>query len=186
MEDGVTDAERLPPPPSELINSHLGAVQETAGDSGHANIENDEKRGGGGLLSNLISNLVVPRSVAETGEDEKGDDINRSREQGKENEDGKEGGFINHLISNMVSPSNREVGGGGKAEVENGGGGGGGGGLINNLITNIFNQSDHQDEGLKENSEEEKQSEDGKEEGGGGGGIINNLISHLPASLSGN
>ena len=72
------------------------------------------------------------------------------------------------------------------------GGGGGGGGLINYLISNNFNHSDEDGE-LKEDIEDEKadvrekneQVKKGKEEEEGGGwGIIDNLVSHLPASLS--
>ncbi|CBI18119.3 hypothetical protein VitviT2T_011831 [Vitis vinifera] len=206
MEDGVTDSERLVLP--SKLNSKVGAKQEEANDFEPEKNEKDEERAGG-LISNLISNLV-PRSVAEAGEEDNGGDTeNRNRiSEGKDEE--KEGGFINHLISNLVSPLSprpREVNEG-KVEVENGekssddggwwekkvvmeGGGGsaGGGGLINNLISNIFNQSD-EDGVHKEDSEEEKahigeQNEQvkGKEEGGGGG-IIKNLVSHLPASLS--
>ena len=159
--------------------------------------------GGGGLISNLISNLV-PRSMAETGEE----DIN-----GDDKDEEKEGGFINHIIASFVSPLSprpREVstavengekgisdGGGGGSNSEEAttaaaaGGGGGVGGLINYLISNNFNHSDEDGE-LKEDIEDEKpdvgekneQVKKGKEEEGGGGGFIHNLVSHLPASLS--
>ena len=161
-----------------------------------------EGGGGGGLISNLISNLV-PRSMAETGEE----DIN-----GDDKDEEKEGGFINHIISNLVSPLSprpREVSTAvenGEKGISDGGGGGsnseeaaaaasagGGRGLINNLISNIFNHSDEDGE-LKEDiiedekadvGEKHEQVKKGKKEEGGGGSIIDNLVSHLPASLSG-
>ncbi|RVW69772.1 hypothetical protein CK203_063564 [Vitis vinifera] len=118
MEDGVTDSERLVLP--SKLNSKVGAKQEEANDFEPEKNEKDEERAGG-LISNLISNLV-PRSVAEAGEEDNGGDTeNRNRiSEGKDEE--KEGGFINHLISNLVSPLSprpREVNEG-KVEVENG------------------------------------------------------------------
>ena len=116
-----------------------------------------------------------------------------------------EGGLLDHIISNLVTPSSPKTGNitRGKVEAfdgtcENESGFrsaeevGGGGGLINNIVSNLFHHSEGEvRESNEENKKEEmvKVGEENKaektEEGGGGGGIIDNIVSHLLTSLPG-
>ncbi|XWS43883.1 hypothetical protein CRYUN_Cryun16bG0142700 [Craigia yunnanensis] len=114
-------------------------------------------------------------------------------------------GFINHLISNLVTgedadedkqdkqagketiPEGKKMK---RREEEVGGGAGSGGGLINNIVSNLFHHSESEGREISEEKKKEetvKVSEENEaektEEGGGGGGIINNIVSHLPTSL---
>ncbi|KAI3840023.1 hypothetical protein MKX03_020511 [Papaver bracteatum] len=131
-----------------------------------------------------------------------------STEQRKEEEEEegskRSGGIINHLISNLVTPSSprsprgvdnvfsatteadykedEEKKSGEDVEM--------GGGIINNFISNIFHSSSTEGDQVKENHNntegvtdvEERKNQDHEEvevNGGSGGGIINNLITNL-------
>ncbi|TXG58885.1 hypothetical protein EZV62_016714 [Acer yangbiense] len=128
------------------------------------------ERRSGGLLDNLIHNLVSPLSPKTVHKrvDEEEKVFERS-----ENESSK-----------RTKTEKDHVGGDGT------------GGVIKNVISNLFHSNEAQNEKKNNNEDEEEEEEvvkvveeNGKvkteeeEGGGGGGGFIDNIVSHLPASL---
>lgn len=104
---------------------------------------------------------------------------------GEERKGNEEGGVINNLISNLMSP----IGAGVQAKVKerddlfevkdeekNGGDNTESGGIINNLISNIFHPVENQ-----ENNKIEVQGQLTEEESGS---VLDNIISHLPTPLA--
>nr|POF10955.1 hypothetical protein CFP56_77419 [Quercus suber] len=129
-------------------------------------------------------NLVHPMNLSPKGvsggeaEEEKEHDEDRRGSFGEDKSEDKRVGLISRYISNLVSPRSQKAGkftgqrvedfeveNGGSFKVEEDVGGGRNGGQ------------------LKQGKIED---EDGGGGGGGRGGIIDNLVSHLPASLTDN
>ncbi|KAI9152974.1 hypothetical protein LWI28_003845 [Acer negundo] len=162
MEDGLQD-----------INLSLRGEEDVEEKRETAEVEGGggEERRSGGLLDNLIHNLVSPLSpkTVQKRVDEEEKVFERSEnESSKRTKTEKD-----HVV------------------------GDGTGGLIKNVISNLFHSNEAQNEKKNNNEEEEEEEvvkvveENGKvkteeEEGGGGGGgggFIDNIVSHLPASL---
>ncbi|KAK8561598.1 hypothetical protein V6N13_149237 [Hibiscus sabdariffa] len=155
---------------------------------------------GTGFITNLFSNFVNGGTVGggENPTEQAEKETVSAGAEGKNEEKG--GGLFEHIISNLVSPLSPRTGGKveafndtsttaseNKAEEE----GGGGGGLINNLMSNLFQQSEGEEGEESKNKKQkvEVEVEVGEDESkaekteGGGGGIIGNIVSQLPTSL---
>ncbi|KAK2647423.1 hypothetical protein Ddye_014912 [Dipteronia dyeriana] len=132
-----------------------------------------EERRSGGLLDNLIHNLVSPLSP-----------ITGHKRVDEEEE---------KVFETSGNESSKRT----KTEEDHVGGDGTGG-LIKNVISNLFHSNEAQNEKKKKNEEEEEgvvkvveengkvkaeEKEGGGGGGGGSGGFIDNIVSHLPASL---
>ncbi|KAL5809037.1 hypothetical protein ACOSQ3_029728 [Xanthoceras sorbifolium] len=158
MEDGLADIN--PSSGGEILREKEEEKRETT-----VVVEEgeDSEKGRGGLLDNLIHNLVSPLSSKAAGDVEVFEASENERSKRTKTE---------------------------KDHVDGGGGGSGNGGLIKNVISNLFHPNETQAAADKEKKNEEEVVKNGKvkteEEdsgGGGGGGIIDNIVSHLPASL---
>ncbi|KAF3973942.1 hypothetical protein ACB098_09G083900 [Castanea mollissima] len=175
MEDSIIETENLVHP-TNLSPKGVSKVRED-----HEEEDDDKKdheaKGGeerqAGFINNLLSK-IVPGGEAE---EEKEHDEDRRGSFGEDKYEDKGVGLISHYISNLVSPlspkagkftgqrvEDFEAGNGGSSKVEEDVGGGRSGGQ------------------LKQGKIEEEEGEGG----GGKGGIIDNLVSHLPASLTDN
>ncbi|KAK6779787.1 hypothetical protein RDI58_021971 [Solanum bulbocastanum] len=98
----------------------------------------------------------------------------------------KEGGVINHLISNLMSPRAGEPKNKERNDLfeandkeKSGDESNGGGGIINNLISNIFHPTN---ENSVENQEVQKGEMKKTEEESGS--VLDNIMSHLPTPLA--
>ncbi|OUZ99160.1 hypothetical protein BVC80_9077g102 [Macleaya cordata] len=168
-------------------------------------------------MEDSITESELKRGIGDEAHQGNVEEVNKGGGSSEEKMEGEEeegynkrnGGLINHLISNLVSPSSpksRESVEGNKTEVTDEEGERKekahstedqvelGGRIINNLISNFFHHSegegeekdkkiniegDQVDEGKEQVQEEGVNGEMELSGGGGGGGIINNLISNL-------
>nr|XP_023875775.1 uncharacterized protein LOC111988215 isoform X1 [Quercus suber] len=175
MEDSVIETENLvhpmnlsPKGGSKLREDH----EEEDDDKKDHEAKGGEERQAGFII-NLLSNLVSGGEA----EEEKEHDEDRRGSFGEDKSEDKRVGLISRYISNLVSPRSQKAGKftGQRVEdfeVENGG---------------CFKVEE--DVGGGRNGGQLKQGKIEDEDGGGGGfgrgGIIDNLVSHLPASLTG-
>ncbi|XP_054783779.1 uncharacterized protein LOC129290800 [Prosopis cineraria] len=114
--------------------------------------EEEEGKGGGGLITNLISTMATPLGLTRTGKADTQDEL-----------------------GNEIPKKEDE----GHDDIREGGGGGGG--ILNNIISNLFHQSDdEQGEKMEGDEEKNKQVKTAEE---ANGGVIENIISHLPSSI---
>ncbi|GER26652.1 ubiquitin carboxyl-terminal hydrolase-related protein [Striga asiatica] len=151
MEDGLTEISGLVSyGGSKEEGTHVGEEEEE-GDVGRESEEKEEQdnSGGGGVISNFISALVTKVDGEDEGEE-------------------KDGGLINQLLSNLVSPSSPKVA---KDNDVCNGAEEKGSGVFSNLKS----------EGGEGGGDGRVAAEGG---GGGGGGLIDNIVSHLPAPLA--
>ncbi|KAK1563331.1 hypothetical protein Q3G72_026160 [Acer saccharum] len=165
MEDGLQDINLSLRGDEDVEEKRETAEVEDGGGGGGGG----EERRSGGLLDNLIHNLVSPLSPKTV--HKRVDEVEKVFER-SENESSK-----------RTKTEKDHVGGDGT------------GGVIKNVISNLFHSNEDQNEKKNNNEEEEEVvkvvEENGKvkteeEEGGGGGGgggFIDNIVSHLPASL---
>ncbi|KAH0737527.1 hypothetical protein KY290_036232 [Solanum tuberosum] len=112
------------------------------------------------------------------------------KEEGQENvgemsKGDKEGGVINNLISNLMSPRAGEPKNKERNDLfeaydkeKSSGESNGGGGIINNLISNIFHPTENSVENQEVQIGEMKKTEEES------GSVLDNIMSHLPTPLA--
>ncbi|XP_045795747.1 uncharacterized protein LOC123890228 isoform X2 [Trifolium pratense] len=179
MEDGVTEVRSLFPPPNHNPEEGSKRKYNEENEEGFVSTEKAEKvkqkgldieeakdssSGGGGVISNFISNFMTPlspRTGKVTTEDESGNEVFEKEEEIGNN--GGEKGVISNLVSNFFHRNESEEG-----------------------VVKTENKEKEDDEEIKGGEKIKRLKTDQTEANGGssgGGGLIHDIVSHLPTSI---
>ncbi|PNX72058.1 hypothetical protein L195_g027947 [Trifolium pratense] len=179
MEDGVTEVHSLFPPPNHNPEEGSKRKYNEENEEGFVSTEKAEKvkqkgldideakdssSGGGGVISNFISNFMTPlspRTGKVTTEDESGNEVFEKEEEIGNN--GGEKGVISNLVSNFFHRNESEEG-----------------------VVETEKKEKEDDEEMKGGEKIKRLKTDQTEANGGssgGGGLIHDIVSHLPTSI---
>jgi hypothetical protein len=181
MEDGVTEVHSLFPPPKH--NSEEGSKRKynEEKEEGFVSTERAEKLkekgldideakdssgGGGGVISNFISNLMTPLSPKTgkvTTEDESGNGVFEKEKEEEIGNNGGEKGVISNLVSNFFHRNESEEG-----------------------VVKTEKDKEDDEEIVADGKIKRLKTDQNEANGGnGGGGLIHDIVSHLPTSIPG-
>jgi hypothetical protein len=184
MEDGVTEVHSLFPPANH--NSEEGSKRkykeekeegfvstekaEKVKEKGLEDIDEakDSSSGGGGVISNFISNFMTPLSPKTgkvTTEDESGNGVFEKEKEEEIGNNGGEKGVISNLVSNFFHRNESEEG----------------------VVKSKKDKEEEDDEEIIADGKIKRLKTDQNEADGdnGGGGLIHDIVSHLPTSIPG-